>query len=168
MRLYLLTLIIFASCKNGADSNKKTVVDSPQIVQSSDTGKVYTFSDFKVDTIKGKIAIPKFESNPLAHKYGLNYPPSGVEKLDFAGHFAIVRFQHPADDIGGVMVDFVNGDIFELPKCTLGYSYTKTSRLLIVNPPSKNGQENNCYYCKTQYWIWDDSTKVFKDLAAHH
>ncbi|AEV98079.1 hypothetical protein Niako_1716 [Niastella koreensis GR20-10] len=43
MRFYLLTLIILASCKNGNDSNQKTVVESPQIVHSPDTAKVDTF-----------------------------------------------------------------------------------------------------------------------------
>lgn len=62
MRLYLLTLIIFASCKNGADSNQKTVVESPQIVHSSDTENLYTSPDYKVDTIKGK---PTWKENHL-------------------------------------------------------------------------------------------------------
>ena len=164
MRHYLLTLTltIFMSCKNGSDSNQKNIVTGSQSVRPSDTARVYKFSDFKVDTFNGKKATVDVESNPLAKKHWLAFlPPSTSSKLAFAGHFATVRWQHPANAVGGFIVDLVNGDIFELPKCTLGYSYTKTSRLLIVNP---NGQENDCYSCKSEYWIWDDSLKVFSIL----
>lgn len=161
MRHYLFPLIIFISCNNGPGSKQKKIVDTPQAIHSSDTVSVYRFSDFKVDTFKGKKATVDVRHNPLAVKYGLEYPPNEISKLSFAGHFATFRFQHPANSIGGVIIDLVNGEIFELPKCTLGYSFTKTSRLLIVNP---NGHENECYSCKKEYWIWDDSVKVFRNL----
>ena len=164
MRHHLLTftLIIFLSCKN--NSNQKNIVTGSQTIPPSDTAIVYRFSDFKVDTFNGKKATVDIEHNPLAKEHWLAFlPPSTSSKLAFAGHFAIVRWQHTANAVGGLIVDLVNGDVFELPKCSLGYSYTKTSRLLIVNP---NGQGKDCYACKPEYWIWDDSLKVFSILNS--
>lgn len=141
-----------------------TVKDSENLL-SSDTSRTYEFSQFTVDTFQGREAKVDLKNNPLAKQYSLAFlPPSSSSKLAFAGHFAVVRFQHSADKTGGLIVDLVDGEIYELPKCSKGYSYVKNSRLLLVNPPSKDGHTNECFSCQPQYWIWNDSAKSFSIL----
>jgi hypothetical protein len=161
----LMFFLSLASCKNDSSSKHDPIADSFKNMKSTDTANAYNFSDFKVGIFNGKKVRVDFKNDSLARQYWVSFlPPTNSSTLAFAGHFAIVEWQHPSNSVGGLMIDLVSGKTYELPKCTLGYSYTKNSKLIILNPPNKNGQVISCYSCETQYWVWNDSTKVFSIL----
>jgi hypothetical protein len=154
MRSILLLCLVFTCCKK----NSKPVSLATDLGIIKKSLSVPRFADYSVDTLTGRTA-PVDNTDPVVKRHEFVFlSPNNNSKLAFAGHFAVIRWQHASNSIGGLIVDLTDGKAYELPKCTTGYKYTKTSRLLIVNP---NSTKETCYTCATEYWVWDDTKKEF-------
>lgn len=164
--LYMAALMFSFACRRRGEPQKPVTPASIAIETKVDTVKVYRFEEFPTKLYKGKIAKVDVDNHPIAKNYRITVfsPPTTTRELAFAGHFAVAKFQHTLEKTGGLIVDLKNGEVYELPNYALGYSYKKDSRLLIVNPPRKDGKINTCRNCGTVYWLWDDSTRQFHRL----
>ena len=128
----------------------------------------YKYNDFKIDTFSSKKALIDFNSNKQANKYKSaivwSYNKFGLE---FGGYYGLARWGDGPNTLHGVIIDFRDGKIYDLPDGSLDYGYQKDSRLLIVNPPDSLGFYDDCFYCKPEVWIWNESAKKFEKQVKY-
>jgi len=120
------------------------------------------FEDFPVDTIyKGTKAPIDYKGNPTASLYRtvITYGYKR-DSLNFAGHYCLVGWMCGAPCQDGVIIDLINGKVYNIPNASQGYVYKKDSRMLIVNPPDSTGYAMHPLV-RPEIWIWDEITKKF-------
>jgi hypothetical protein len=170
--LVILVFSLLLACNNhDKQDNTKQTAQNETTLLSKDTVPVkhfiapVTFTDFMVDTFKGKKAAIDYGSSPTATRFRTVITETyNRNNIMFGGHFIFVRWGCGSACKSGALVDVRNGTIYDLPTATLDYSFQKDSRLLIVNPPNATGHYEDCGYCKPELWIWNDNQKKFEQF----
>lgn len=124
-----------------------------------------SFKDFKVDTLENAQKAPiDFTSNANATDFKTRVVNAyQSDKANFAGHYTFVFWGCGTACQSGLLVDRNTGKIFDVPTASLGYEFYPDSRLLMVNPPDSDGLYQNCSYCKPMLYVFDETTKTFKE-----
>lgn len=151
---------------NNKTINNKSGLDS--ITESDNILKFksnVSFNDFKVDTNEKKQKAPiDFTSN----KNALNFKTRLIDEYDseepnFAGHYSFVFWGCGTACQSSLLIDRNTGKIYDSPSASLGYEFHVYSRMIIINPPDANGFYDNCSYCKPTIYIFDETSKKFKE-----
>ena len=163
--LPVLLVVVF-----GCQSNEKTKLPVAGNLASSHTPSQklrfecqYTYKDFSVDKFDGKKSLIDYKSNKMGRNYKSAITWAYNEfGLQFGGHYGLARWSNGTNSIQGVIIDLIDGKIYDLPSGSLDYGYKEDSRLFIVNPPDSAGFYDTCFYCKPEAWIWNETKRRFE------
>jgi len=129
-----------------------------------------SFNDFLTDSLfTGKKALLDITSNPITFEFGTNISKAYQNnQVTFGGHYTITSWVHKTDSIGGVIIDHLDGKIYNLPPASLGYRYQTDSRMLLVNEPTDvEGFYYENSYHQPQIWLWNEKEKKFKKAGSN-
>jgi len=125
------------------------------------------FAENKIDSIyDGKIADPDFKSNPKAKNYrtAIKYAVENAREkgINFSGHYIICSWGCGSPCQTFVIIDAINGKIYDGKVSCFGQEFYKDSKIILLNPPDEDGFND---LCKEEYYIWDKNKlkKVVKD-----
>lgn len=154
---FIFSLYCFSTYSQEHRSNNKTVLTK--------FTSTYSFTDFKVRIEKTKANLD-LKSHILGSRFKTVIKEGyAQEKAPFAGHYTFIQWGCGSPCQMAVIVDKRTGKIYEAPSASLGYSYQKDSRMLIINPPDSLGFfPKDCVYCTPEVYVLNEQTKKFKRL----
>jgi hypothetical protein len=129
----------------------------------------HSFSNYRVPRYKGHPAKLRLKGNALAEMfrtiirdtyYSKEYMNiwHGATGLNFAGHYCFVYWGCGSPCQSSAVVDLKTGIVYPGVDASLGYDFERNSRLVIVNPGKTI---EDCVYCRSEYWQWNDAEKKF-------
>lgn len=147
------------------DSNTKPVdiKSSPDSSQADDPEekKLYkpshSFADFPAgERYRG----------PFPHKLDFTTCQSGqlyrketrqaLEKgMNFGGRYIFVKISCGTDCYSSTLLDLKTGRVYAGPHAVNGYQFRPDSRLLLVNPPDKDGRYTPCEVCEPTLYVFN-------------
>ena len=170
-------IVFLASCRSGNADNTQRSEDKAQENQASHSNDAQAnnkkswfkvpihFKDYHVDTFRGPRKPVDFSSHPIAERFHEKITETvGRQGLNFAGRYSLVSWSCGKDCQNVAIVDLKTGAVYTGPAATNGYAFQKRSRLLVVNPPDRNGYYTDCSYCAPQLWVWNSNLKKFHRL----
>jgi hypothetical protein len=86
------------------------------------------------------------------------------EVINFAGHYTFVYWGCGSNSKAGMVIDRLNGKIYDAPTTSLGYDFKANSTILIINPPDKMGYYLDCFYCKPEIYYFNNKTNIFSQI----
>ena len=135
--------LIFLSCMALNFTGASYVNKTKAVKAIQDNVKVfklkYDFKHFSVRVDTGKHAPINWKSNPSARHFRTVIKDGVKQGVNFAGHYCIIEWGCGTQCQSWVIVDQLNGNIYDgIPTCR-GQEYHAGSRLIILDPPEENG-----------------------------
>ncbi|AGC78370.1 hypothetical protein DDD_3243 [Nonlabens dokdonensis DSW-6] len=93
----------------------------------------YNFNYYKSSVFKGKLAEPDFNSNPAAKRFITRINEECKKGINFAGKYTLVIWGCGTSCQNGVIVNRINGEIYDGYSSTLGSKFKKDSKLILFN-----------------------------------
>lgn len=166
--------------------NEQTVVIGDDTVNEESIWETHvkfepyiSFNDFKVDSIYSGAKAPlDLESNSRAWMLRSRITDDYNKSVNFGGHYILVQWRCGRPCQICMIIDTRTGKIYEGLRAYSGYEYRADSRMIIVNPPAANDNENNpiaykkdfynasCAYCHPQIFVWSEEQKQFIERKA--
>lgn len=82
--------------------------------------------------------------------------------LNFAGHYSFIQWGCGSPCQMSAIVDILTGKVYDGPTAAKGYEFNKDSRMIIVNPPDKDGYYYaSDYYPAPEIWVWNEAKRKF-------
>jgi hypothetical protein len=106
-----------------------------------------------------------FKSNPSAKMFKTIISNEYEKGANFAGHYSFVLWGCGSPCQSSLLVDHKTGKIYDGVSASLGYSFRKSSQLIITNPKNEDGSLAACGGCKERRWLWNEDKKVFEELT---
>ena len=106
-----------------------------------------------------------YNSNPTAKRFKTRITNEYKRGTNFAWRYTFVNWGCGSPCKASAIVDSRTGKVYDGPSATLGYSFQKDSRLIIVNPKEMIGSLGDCAWCKEEMWVWDEDKKTFEKLG---
>lgn len=136
--------------------------------RAQDSGMVkfktkHHFKDYPAQVYHGRM-VKKADrnSNPAARQFRTRIAYTYKKGINFAGHYCFVYWGCGTECQSSVILDVINGKVYDGVVATGGYDFQKNSRMLMVNPPdSSNSYNSRCSYCVPEIYVWDDVKKKF-------
>ncbi|KDN55730.1 hypothetical protein [Flavobacterium seoulense] len=91
------------------------------------------FENYKVEVYNGKLADPNFESLPSAKRYVTRIKEGIKNGINFAGKFTLITWGCGSPCQGGVIINRINGNIYDDYSTAYGSDFKKDSKLIIMN-----------------------------------
>lgn len=102
----------------------------------------FKFDDYlvnnKTNLLKGKLDLDYFKSLPKEIKENIVAEYNKAKSPNFAGKYLILSWGCGSPCQENVIIDYENGKIVHSFSSSLGIDFKKNSRLVIINPPSKD------------------------------
>ncbi len=128
-----------------------------------------SFEDFKVSiTDNSSKANLNLSSNNNASNFRSRLRDAyKADTSNFAGHYTFVYWGCGSPCQSSLIIDRQTGKIYDSPGASLGFDFRTDSRMLITNPPDKNGYyRDDCFYCKPIIYVFDEKTKTFSEIKS--
>jgi hypothetical protein len=146
-----------------------TTIDKSKIYYTSSRFEPYiSFEDFKVGEVYvGKKMKIDYSSNRIAREYKTVITEGYSDReANFGGHYCFISWGCGQPCSFFVLVDVIDGKVYEGLMSPLGFDFRKDSRMIIVNAPDSSGFYDDCAYCHPEIWIWDEKLKRFNEVKA--
>ena len=141
-------------------------------ISTSIFAQQYSFESYRMKKYTGPQAKLLIKDNELAQRYRTTITDTynsnvritkwhGKGGINFAGHYCFVYWGCGSDCQHGAIVDVKTGKVYDGPTAGSLFEYKPWSRLLIVNA---RNPKNNCAFCKTEYWVLNETTKRFTQI----
>lgn len=133
----------------------------------------YKFEYFKAETYKGQPSNLKFITKTSKRFKTVLTKAYYSDGLNFGGHYCFVQWGCGSPCKASVIIDLKDGNIYNGPPSSLGYTYRANSRMIIINPPvanellndNKEGYYlNDCLWCTPEIWAFNETQKSFSQL----
>lgn len=148
-------------------SLKDTIIDNEKLIKFQPK---ISFNDFLVKNMdtKNKAKLD-LTSNKNASLFITRLKDAyKADSSNFAGHYNFVFWGCGTSCQSSLIIDRLTGKIYDSPVASLGYEFYSKSRMLIVNPPDKDGFYENCDYCKPTIYILNEKTKLFEEYKENN
>jgi len=134
--------------------------------------QVPSFKTYKVNIYNGPQTKLIIKGNPLAEMYRTTIKETYYSKallnrrgsatgLNFAGHYCFLWWGCGSDCQHAALVDVKTGVVYDGPTAERRFKFERWSKLVIVNPPGNN---NDCSFCTTEYWLWNENKHRFNRI----
>jgi hypothetical protein len=146
-------------------SNKYADVSAEQIVTATKQVK-HSFSEFPVEIYMGEKAVIDFTSNIKWRKFEAEIAGQYISHQSlFSGHYNLIKWGCGTACKTGVIVDFLDGKIYDLPTAELNYSLAGNSSLLIINhPDSVKEYDYETTAFPLRFWHWNNKANKIEEL----
>jgi hypothetical protein len=169
--IYLFVLLGLVSCKKDTLENSKLKIinkfknkkDQEDIIKFETK---YNFKDYNVKISKiSKNVKLDFDSNEDAKYFRSLLNEKNINSnINFAGHYIFVYWGCGSNSKASMIIDKIDGKIYDAPTSSLGFDFHKDSRMLIVNPPNNDKNYIDCIYCKPEIYLFNEVLKLFIQL----
>jgi hypothetical protein len=127
-----------------------------------------SFESYKAAQVPftGRGASINYQSHILAREYRTvitaGYQQAGA---NFGGHYRFISWMCGSPCTQSVLIDLLNGKVYEGPIAGLGFDFRADSRLLLLNPPPDSVPlKIDC--CAPEQRVWNETAKKFEQTPV--